>query len=157
MKNIHYLFYIISKIHFCCHLQCLINLYILENKNFVLIAKEQIKGHRGALLIAALYHCTVLLNADIMVVHEWSLQWMPPCSPNPPTLLYTKQIDQEGISIMADLFVLIEPIFCIMIKTSFLEKMIVCLVVFNKAFKHLRSYGDQPTCSSGTLTNMLRK
>ena len=69
---------------------------------------------------------------------EWSLHWKAPRSPNPPT----KKVDQEGISIMADLIVLTQLIFYIMMKTSFLEKMIICLFVCNVSFKHLRSYGD---------------
>ena len=58
-----------------------------------------------------------------MVVHEWSLHLMLPRSPNPPPPNPpTKQMDQEGISTMADLFLLIQQMFCNMKKTSFREK-----------------------------------
>ena len=41
------------------------NLYILKNANSVLIALCPVKDHGSALLKAALYYCTVLLNTDI--------------------------------------------------------------------------------------------
>ena len=65
MKNIHDLFYMISKNKYC-HLQRLIQLYIMENAISLLIALCQVKGHPSVLLHAALYHCTELLNADMM-------------------------------------------------------------------------------------------
>ena len=46
MKDIHFLFYIISKNIFC-HLERKINLNILENAILFLIAPFQVKGHRS--------------------------------------------------------------------------------------------------------------
>ena len=46
-------------------MQRLINLYILENTNSILIAPCQVKVDPSALLHAALYNCMVLLNADV--------------------------------------------------------------------------------------------
>ena len=58
MKNIHYFFYLTSKVH----LQCLINLYIILEKVKVMC---QVKGHPSELLNTELYHFKVLLHPDI--------------------------------------------------------------------------------------------
>ena len=66
-------------------------------------------------------------------------------SPNPPTLLPNKWIrggGGGGYQNYGRLICFETAIFCIMMKTSFLEKMIVCLIVFIVAFKHMRSYLD---------------
>ena len=64
-------FYITSQIYFC-HLQRLINLYILENVNSV-------KSHLSVLLNAPLYHNTVLVHADVTCV-QWSIYFIS-CDP----------------------------------------------------------------------------
>ena len=60
MKNVHYLFYITSKI-ICCHLEQLINHDILEDAPF------QVKGHSSVPFNAELYYCTVLFNDDVTI------------------------------------------------------------------------------------------
>ena len=72
MKNIHYLFYITSKI--LLSFTTLINPNILENANSVFIAPFQVKGHRGVPMHAALYYCTLLLNDGVTCV-QWSISY----------------------------------------------------------------------------------
>ena len=74
MKNFNYMFlYNIKNIF--CHLQQLIDLYILENTNSVLITPWQVKGHCSALLNAALYYYTILLNTDVTCV-KWCIYFI---------------------------------------------------------------------------------
>ena len=58
----------------------MMNGYVCDGTNiFVSIAPCQVKGHRTALLNAALFHHTVLFNADVTCVH-WYMYFIP-CDP----------------------------------------------------------------------------
>ena len=87
MKNIHFLFDVISKIYFC-HLQRLINLNI-KNANSVLIALFHVKGRRSVPLHAASYNNTVLLNDNVTCV-QWPNHVIScdPVSSNRITIIY---------------------------------------------------------------------
>ena len=66
MQYIHYFSYTTSKINFR-HLQCLINLYILENVNSVLVAPYQVKRHRSAIKLhyECFFHNNVIVQFQI--------------------------------------------------------------------------------------------
>ena len=54
----------------------------------------------------------------------------------------TKQVNQKGISNMANLIVLIQPIFYMMMKNVVSRENYCFLFSFNFACEHLRSYRD---------------